>query len=242
MFDAPAFAHCNGIKIAYYEYGAGEPLVLLHGNGEDSTYFAHQVEAFSGEYRIIAVDSRGHGRSETGARGLFFGLFTEDLRALLDTLGIAKAHILGFSDGGNLALLFALRYPSYVGRLILNGANINMLAVKPSVQLPVISGYALLRLFGCFSAQARRKRDVLGLMVHGYGVTFADLRRIAAPTLVIAGERDMILEPHTRRIAQAIPHARLCLLPGGDHFCAAKRPEAFNAAVREFLQNPTGKP
>ena len=236
MFDTPKFLKTADARIAYYEQGAGEPLVLLHGNGEDSTYFRRQIGIFAKRFRVIAMDSRGHGRSEHGTRGLSFALMADDLKALLEHLGISRAHVLGFSDGGNLSLLFALRYPQCVDKLILNGANVELLrGVKPYVQLPLYPVVGLLSLWGRFDEGARHKRDVLALMTKPYGVTMNDLPRITAPTLVIAGEHDLILECHTRAITAALPDSRLVILPGGDHFCAAGLPHQYNLAVLRFL-------
>ena len=120
----PEFVDCGDARIACYDIGRGRPLVLLHGNGEDSSYWKAQIPEFTRFYRVIAVDSRGHGASESGTQGLSFALMAEDLKKVLDARGVKKAHILGFSDGGNLAIKFALTYPDYVDKLILNGANV----------------------------------------------------------------------------------------------------------------------
>ncbi len=236
FFDEPKWVERDGVRIAYYDVGRGTPLVLLHGNGEDSGYWHQQIPEFIRFYRVIAVDSRGHGRSESGARGLSFAMMADDLKAVLDACGIRKAHILGFSDGGNLAIKFALTYPAYVDKLILNGANVEMFrGVKPQVQLPVCLGYGLLTAMRPFSKKAARKRDVLGLMVHDYGVTMDDLRCIAAPTLLIVGEHDLIRAAQTREMADKIPNCRVEVFRDGDHFVAAKQPSRFNRTVVEFL-------
>ena len=107
----PEFVVCGDARIAYYDVGRGKPLVLLHGNGEDSSYWNAQIPELTRFYRVIAVDSRGHGASGSGGHGLSFEMMAEDLKTVLDTLGVKKAHFLGFSDGGNLAIKFALTHP-----------------------------------------------------------------------------------------------------------------------------------
>ena len=232
----PEFVQCGDARIAYYDVGRGKPLILLHGNGEDSSYFKAQLPELSRFYRVIAVDSRGHGQSESGTHGLSFSLMAEDLKTVLDALGIGKAFILGFSDGGNLAIKFALTYPEYVDKLILNGANIEMFrGIKPSIQLPLYPVYGLLSVLGRHSSRAAHRRDVLGLMVHPYGVKMEDLARITAPTLLIVGEHDMIREKQTREIAARIPDCRVEIFRDGDHFVAARQPARFNRTVIEFL-------
>ena len=217
----------------YQEQGAGAPLLLLHGNGEDGTYFVHQMDAFAQHYRVIAVDTRGHGRSPRGTAPFTIRQFAEDLLDFMDALHLEKAHILGFSDGGNIALTFALRHPERVDRLILNGANLNPAGVKASVQIPIVVGYHIASLFR--NEKARQHAALLGLMVKEPNFSPADLAKLTVPTLVIAGTKDMIREKHTRLIADSIPNTRLVLLPG-DHFVANKNPEAFNRAVLDFLQ------
>jgi pimeloyl-ACP methyl ester carboxylesterase len=115
------------------ESGSGQPMVLLHGNGEDSSYFVNQISFFESKYLVIAVDTRGHGRSPRGCGTFTLERFADDLKGFLDRRGLRRIILLGFSDGGNIALIFALKYPGYVDRLILNGANLNPFGMKPSV-------------------------------------------------------------------------------------------------------------
>lgn len=222
------------IELHCEETGSGEPLVLLHGNGEDGTYFAHQIAHFSQRFRVLALDTRGHGKSPRGEAPFTIRQFARDLLAFLDARGIERAHLLGFSDGGNIALVFALAHPERVGKLVLNGANLNTRGVKRSVQAPIELGYRMARLFAGLSAKARANAEMLGLMVNDPNVAPEELAALTAPTLVIAGENDMIREDHTRLIAERIPNARLAFVPG-DHFVAAKNPAAFNREVERFL-------
>ena len=131
------------VQLAYSEAGAGENLILLHGNGEDRTYFEHQIPAFSEHFHIYAVDTRGHGQSPRGGAPFTLEQFALDLRDFMDERHIDRAHMLGFSDGANIAMLFALRFPERVDRLILNGGNLHPWGVKLRYQLPIALGYAL---------------------------------------------------------------------------------------------------
>lgn len=223
------------IHLYYTEKGQGKPLILLHGNGEDGSYFESQMDYFSQTRRVIAVDTRGHGRSPRGTAPFTIRQFAEDLRGFMEEMGMEKADLLGFSDGGNIALIFALRYPGKVDRLILNGANLWSGGVKLSVQIPIILGYYIANFFGHFSGKARTNAELLRLMVKDPDIKAEELRSIQSPTLVIAGERDMIREEHTRLIAAEIPGAELRIIPG-DHFIAAGNPEGFNREVDRFLR------
>ena len=235
------FLHNSGANIFYSEYFPADPqaptLILLHGNGEDHTYFVKQIPAFSPHFRLILMDTRGQGQSTGGDGELNFSVFAADLLALMDHLQIAKAHLLGFSDGGNLALTFALAHPERVQSLILNGANLEPGGVKLSTQLPIVLGYGCCRLLSPFSHKARQNGAVLGLMVNHPHIPPQALAALTMPALVIVGERDMIRDRHSQLIARSLPNAQFVRIPGGDHFCAAKCPEVFNHAVLSFLQN-----
>lgn len=223
------------ITLNYTERGAGFPLILLHGNGESSEYFKSQMDVFSSSYRVIAVDTRGHGQSPRGTAPFTLIQFADDLKAFMDEAGITKAHILGFSDGANIALLFALRYPDMVEKLILNGADLFPGGVKASIQIPIVLGYGLVSLISLFDKKAVAKRELLGLMVTQPRIAPAELSALTMPILVIAGTRDMIKHSHTKLIAASIPSAKLCFIEG-DHFIAAKNSATFNEAVMSFLK------
>lgn len=222
------------IQLHYTETGTGEPLVFLHGNGEDGSYFVHQTAFFSKHYRVIAVDTRGHGKSPRGSAPFTIRQFAEDLNEFLNERGIRQANLLGFSDGGNIALVFAIRYPERVKRLILNGANLDPAGVRPTVQIPIVLGYRMASLFAKKSADAKQNAELLGLMVNDPMIPVEELGKVTAPTLVIAGTKDMIRESHTRKIAEALPNAKLAILPG-NHFIANRNPEEFNRVVEAFL-------
>ena len=222
------------VSLYYQEWGEGEPLFLLHGNGEDGTYFVNQTTYFSDRYRLIAVDTRGHGKSLRGTAPFTMEQFAIDLHKLMDRLQIQKAVILGFSDGANIAMKFALKYPDRVKALILNGGNLNTKGVKRSIQIPIEIGYRFAKLFARKSEEAKSHMEILGLMVNEPNIQPEELRAIQAPTLVIVGTKDMIKQEHTEIIAQSIPNAKLSVI-SGDHFIANKNPEAFNKVVEDFL-------
>lgn len=224
------------IQLHYIEQGQGQPMVLLHGNGEDSSYFVHQIAHFSKSYRVMAIDTRGHGQSPRGEKPFAIKQFAEDLKDFLDAINIAKAIILGFSDGGNIALEFALQYPERVEKLILNGANLFPSGVKAKYQWPIEVGYRITKLFSNKSEKAKKNTEMLGLMVNEPHIEPTELARLTMPMLVIAGTKDMIKESHTRLIYKSLPNAQLAIIEG-DHFVANKHSESFNKVVEQFLDN-----
>ncbi|MGX8719703.1 MAG: alpha/beta fold hydrolase [Eubacteriales bacterium] len=222
------------IKLHYIEKGNGAPLILLHGNGENCEYFKGQIDVFAERYHVYALDSRGHGKTPRGDKPFTIRQFAEDLLGFMDDHRIQKAHLLGFSDGGNIAMIFAMKYPDRVDRLILNGANLNPGGVKRSTQFPIEIGYRIAKKFSVKSDSARLNAEMLGLMVNDPNVKPEELGSIHAKTLVIAGTNDIILEAHTRLISDCIPGSQLVFIKG-NHYIANKKPEEFNQAVLEFL-------
>ena len=219
----------------FIEKGQGEALILLHGNSENCDYFQGQTDEFARFFHVYAIDTRGHGKTPRGNAPFSIRQFADDLLDFMDAHHIEKSHLLGFSDGGNIAMIFAMKHPERVNRLILNGANLDAKGVKPSVQIPIEIGYRIAKIFARISQTAKLNAEMLGLMVNDPNVLPEELVKIQAKTLVIAGTKDMIKDEHTRLIAQSIPNAQLVILEG-NHFIANKCPQAFNEAVLKFLK------
>lgn len=223
------------IQLHFIEQGQSQPLILLHGNGEDSTYFEHQIPYFSKDYRVIAIETRGHGKSPRGEKPFTIVQFAEDLHDFMDEKGIEKAILLGFSDGGNIALTFTLKYHERVEKLIVDGANLFPSGVKPLYQWPIEFGYRIAKLFSKKSEKAKRNAEMLGLMVNEPHIEPSELSHLTMPVLVVAGTKDMIKYSHTRLIYKNLPNAQLSIIDG-DHFVANKNADAFNKVVDEFLR------
>lgn len=245
------------IKLHYEEKGTGQPMVLLHGNGEDSSYFTAQIDYFSKKYRVIAIDTRGHGKSERGTAPFTLRQFAEDLKQFLDEMELRRIILLGFSDGGNIALIFTILHPQYVDKLILNGANLNPFGMKAGVCRGIYTAYfkACLREMrgeqksrkGCMTEndsylleRSKRKKELLQLMVKEPRIRPVYLKTMRKPVLVIAGTRDMIRTGHTKKIHRLIPGSRLCLL-NGTHFIASENSLEFNQEVDRFLEGGAGR-
>lgn len=220
--------------VHFDEYGSGENLILLHGNGGSSAYFERQVPFFEQYYRVITVDTRGHGLSSRGEGELTLSRIADDLLEVLDFLKIEKANILGFSDGGNIAIVFALKYPDRVKRLVLNGANLYPSGATFKANAYSVRSY----IKSFFRKNGKLKREVIALMTKEPRIDPASLSAIRAPTLVIAGDRDLIKTDHTRLIADSIKGSRLCIMEGGDHFIAWERADEYNKIVFDFLKKP----
>lgn len=222
------------IKLNYIESGDGFNLVLLHGNGESCEYFNNQIPFFSKYFHVIAPDTRGHGKSERGNSLFTLEQFALDLKDFLDERELKEIHLLGFSDGANIALLFSLKFPQYVKKLIINGANLYPKGMKKTTLLAVYFDFALASFIALFDKRAVRKKEMLDLMTGQPNISTVELKKINIPTLVIAGTNDMIKDSHTELIASSIPLARKIIIQG-NHFIAKQNSETFNAAVYAFL-------
>ncbi len=224
------------IELHYQEKGSGEPIVFLHGNGEDCSYFKNQMDYFKEKFRVIALDTRGHGKSPRGSSPFTIEQFSCDLYGFMNARQIPRAVILGFSDGANIAMKFAMSHPEMVKALILNGGNLNSKGVKRTTQIPIEIGYKIAKLFAEKSPEAKRNAELLGLMVNEPNIKPSELSKITMPTLVICGTKDMIRESHSKEIAANIPGAKLKIIRG-NHFIASNRPKEFNLAVDDFLKS-----
>ncbi len=222
------------IELYYQEKGEGTPLVLLHGNNEDSNYFKHQIDYFSKKYRVIAIDTRGHGKSPRGTAPFTMDQFVEDLNYFLEEKKLNKIILLGFSDGANIAIKFALKYQDKLEALILNGANLDTSGPKKIIQIPIEIGYRFVKIFSKISKGALKQTEMLGLMVNEPNIDVNSLHYIKVPTLVIVGKKDLIKEEHTRLIVKHIKESSLIIVRG-NHFIANNNPIEFNEEIEYYL-------
>lgn len=222
------------IKLHYTDHGEGDVLILLHGNSEENGIFVHQIEYFSKKYRVVAIDTRGHGKSLRGTKPFTIRQFAEDLHGFMDEQDIKKAHILGFSDGGNIALVFAMKYPEYVDRLILNGANLFEEGIVEEVQIAIRKDYQEACEKAKIDVEMIKEVEMLGLMINDPNINPEELKAVEAKTLVLTGDDDLIKGEHSALIAAKIPDAKWVSIPG-DHWIANKYWKDFNRVVDEFL-------
>ncbi len=231
----------DGTVLFYQTWGQGEPLLLLHGNGGSSAYFKKQIPVFSQYFKVIAMDSREHGKSGNQANDLSFELMAQDIVALCQQEGIPQLSLLGFSDGANLAMTFAVRYPQYVDRLVLNSGNLTPADLTWVMRVLSQAGYGAMSLVSKISPLGGHFFRLLSLIVQPLAITKEDLKGLQRPVLVIVGERDSIKLSHTMELAEALPQAELEIVPKTGHLLAKKRPEWFNQRILAFLRSAVDK-
>ena len=222
------------IELFYEEMGSGEPFILLHGNGEDHTIFDNVAKHFANQYHVIAIATRGHGKSPLGDEPFSLYQFAEDLNEFMNEQKIEKANILGFSDGGNIALIFASEYPEKVIKLIANGANTKPSGIKPLVHLAMLFRYMLYSVAAAFSGKFELKKALYYIMLHEPHITKEELEQITAPTLVLVGTEDLIRESESKYIKKSIPNSEIVFVLG-NHFIVKNNTKDYIFAVEKFL-------
>ena len=228
--------------IYYKDHGGrGTPLVMLPGNAETHRVFKYYEKQLSGTYRTILMDSRAHGRSKMkpayAKREFTIADMAEDVAVLLDTLHIKSCILLGFSDGANIALEFASRFPERTISVIAVSGNISPDGLIFPLQLFSSVKYTLLKAVnGFFSQHLFRQQQLASLLCNSPMMTKADLQKIKAPVLLIAGTRDVVKVSHSRRMERLIPHARLVLVKGATHTSMFAREKEYLKMIWEFLE------
>ena len=184
----------DGVRLYYEVYGVGEPLLLIHGNGGNIADLSAQIAHFRRRYKVIAMDSRDHGRSGDSPDPLTYEKMTDDLAALLDHLKVPPVNVLGWSDGGIEALLLGIRHPAKVKKLGALAANLEPNGLHPDLLGVISSMIAAFPPADRDTPQGRRDLKVTGMMLEEPKIALTALEAITAPTLVLAADHDAILD------------------------------------------------
>jgi pimeloyl-ACP methyl ester carboxylesterase len=239
------YAAVNGLEMYYEVFGDGPPMVSLHGGVGSVDGARMGIPVFSDHFRVIAIEQMGHGRTaDAMSRAFHYHDMAEDTVELMRQLGIERAVIVGYSDGGIIGLDIAIHHPERVSKLALTGANARFDGYTAEnqeyartfdpAQEPVSDDYVRLSpdgpehwpiFLGRLKAMWSTEPDF----------TNEELRSITAPTLLIVGDRDIVTPEHAVELFRTIPGARLCIVPGAGHGTLPKE------TVLAFLQEgPAG--
>jgi pimeloyl-ACP methyl ester carboxylesterase len=238
-------APVNGIKIWFAEFGPadGKPVILLHGGLGNADYFGLQVPALAKQYRVIVMDSRGHGRSTRDDRAYGYDLMAEDVIGLLDYLKVQKAAVVGWSDGAILGLDIAIHHPDRISKLFAFAANSDPSGVSDISTSKVFNAYiartsAEYEKLSPTPKEYQAFLDQIGKMWASQpNFSKGDLGAITTPTWIVDGDRDeAIKRENTEFMAGHIPGSGLLILPQVSHFAFLQDPKSFNAALLHFLE------
>ncbi len=233
---AGKFAAVNGIQLYYEIYGEGQPLVVLHGNGGSIGSASSHYPDLIKKYKVIAIDSRGQGRSTDTDAPLTYDQMASDVNALLEQIHVDSADIWGQSDGAILGLLMAMDYPKKVKRVIACGANVK-------ADSTAVFSWALRSLDKTISTSKDAKEVKLNTMMRDYpNIAYEKLHTIKAPCLIMGGDRDVIRPEHLVKMFQNIPHSQMCILPGTTHGEAWDKKEQFLQILYDFFDKPFTMP
>lgn len=236
-------APVNGVRIHYKTFGAGPPVILLHGGLGYTEVWGNQVAALAADHRVILMDSRGHGRSTRDGQRYTYELMTSDVVGLLDYLKVDKAALVGWSDGGIIGLVMAIKYPLRVSRVFALAAN--------SVPEGLIPDLDKNPTFARYITEAGQEYQQISPTPNDYDgflaaigemwatephITDAQLASIKVPVTVAVGQHDEgIRRDHTIHLADTIPNAGLLIMPDVSHFSFMQDPAMFNAMLKHFL-------
>jgi pimeloyl-ACP methyl ester carboxylesterase len=234
----------DGARIWYATHGRGTPVILLHGGLGHSGNWGYQLPALvEAGHQVVLIDSRGHGRSTRDSRPYMYELMAADVLAVMNTLQLERAALVGWSDGACTALVLGIQAPERVTGVFFFGCNMDPGGTKEFVGTPAINR--------CFSRHARDYAQlsatpdafdafvgaVSQMMKTQPNYSARDLAEVRVPVVIVQSEHDEFIKPeHAQYLARSIPHAELIVLPGVSHFAPLQRPPVFNDVVLRFLQ------
>ena len=237
---AGKYYNTRGINIYAEQYGNGRPLLLIHGNGGSIRSMASIIPYFSARYKVLAIDSRAHGKSTDSGDSLSFEMMADDNAALLDQMHIDSAYVIGWSDGGIVALELAMRHPAKVIKLASTGANLwpDSTALLPSLWKDEKNYYDSLHSKVFSTAKEKNDWKIFMLDWIQPNIQLSALQKIVCPSLIISGDHDLINLEHTIKIYQGIPKAYLWILPNSGHATLIEHTDEFTKKVDDFFQHP----
>ncbi len=240
--EAGKYIKINGTKLYYEEYGTGEPLLIIHSCGTDIKAMEYQIDFFKNNYRVIAVDSRGQGKSTLNTKKLTYDLMAKDLEELVKYLKLDSINILGWSDGGIIALKMGINNNVSVKKIITMGANlrpdttaVNLWARKQVVEMHKKTLTMIMK--GDTSKDWKKELQLDELLLNQPNISHVELQKIKASTLIMIGDRDIIKNEHAVEIYNNIPKAQLCIMPGRNHGAPRNDSKIFNEIANTFYSN-----
>jgi pimeloyl-ACP methyl ester carboxylesterase len=243
------YVMAGNVRMYYEEHGEGEPLLLMHGGASTIEIFSRLTPELANRYKVILPERRGHGRTADVEGPISYDLMAKDTIAFMEATGIISAHLVGYSDGANVGMLVAMSRPDLVKKFVsisgtfdVNGLTKEALAFLQSLTPETFEhNYAkLVETYKQTTPDGPEHFPIVleklkRMMLEEPKILPENLSRIAAPTLIMAGDRDMITLEHTIEMFRAIPAAQLCIVPGSSHGLVLEKPRVVSQAILDFL-------
>ncbi|WBX73302.1 alpha/beta hydrolase [Tenacibaculum pacificus] len=234
------YVKINKAKIYFEEYGEGEPLLIIHNCGADIKAMEYQIDYFKDKFRVIAVDSRGQGKSELKTKNLTYSLMAKDLDGLIKHLKLDSINILGWSDGGIVGLKMGINNKTKIKKIVTMGVNlrldttaVNSWAIDQVKEMHSET-IAMIKK-GDHSKNWEKELQLDKLLLDQPDISHADLKKINAAVLITIGDRDIIKNEHAVEIFNNLPKAQLCIMPGSNHGIPRNNAKTFNEIADKFL-------
>jgi pimeloyl-ACP methyl ester carboxylesterase len=238
------YAPLNGIRIWYASFGRGEPVFLLHGGLANSNYWGNQVPALARHYRVVVMDSRGHGRSSHDDRPYGYDLMASDVLGLMDFLKVPRAAIVGWSDGAIIGLDIGVHHPERLTKLFAFAANSDPSGVADIAHSPVFNAYIARaeKEYEALSPTPRQYKPFLARISKMWetqpNFSAEQLHGITVPVWIVDADHDeAIKRENTEFMANTIPNAGLLIQPWVSHFSFLQDPPQFTNDVLHFLEH-----
>lgn len=227
----------NGVKLYYEVYGEGEPLLLLNGNNSSMARFNNQLESLNQKYMVIGLDSRGQGKSSSNDTRITYELMAEDVNTFLDKMQLKNVNILGWSDGGNIAVILAMQHPDKVNKMAIMGTVLYNDNTSVTAETNKLIREQIKEMEDKDVDKNNMDYRMKLLLMTEPHINPDSLKKIIAPTLVMAGQHDVVKENHTKLIAKKIPNSKLVIFKGAGHQAPEEISELFNETVLDFFNN-----
>jgi pimeloyl-ACP methyl ester carboxylesterase len=227
------------VRIAYREHGSGQTLILLHGNSESKRVFSRYQQVYFNMFRTIAIDSRGHGETISNDTQYSIGQYSQDVIDLCRAKGITQAYVIGYSDGGNIALLLAKKRPEIFTRIVAISPNYLVSGTTDGWLRFFTAVATIMRFLGRLGLPTKKAIMRFDLMLNDIGITAEELRSIQTSLRILYAERDMIKEEHINEIGRLIPGASTKKIMHCNHMTIFYRKDAIQD-IRQYLLGEEG--
>lgn len=228
------FQDLGDARIACCEYGSGPALILLHGNSESKAIFSDYQQVHFKDFHTFALDSRGHGETISSDERYSIGQYSQDVIRFCQARGIDRAGVIGYSDGGNIALFMASRAPQVFPRIVAISPNYLVSGTTDGALRTLRLSAKVLRFLGGLGLPTRKALLRFDLMLNDIGISDAELASIHTSLRILYAEHDMIKETHIQDIARLVPGSSLKKIMDCNHMTIFQRPEAI-VDMRSYL-------